>query len=75
MSADQTSRKLSLLFCKITMKLEDLHPVACRGMSQGLKLPHSVRLARRVQHGLVEMLVLAASAENLARTGQKLRKK
>lgn len=71
MPTDQTQRKLSALFCKITMKLEDMHLVASAGMSHQLKARQHLRLARRIQAGAIEILVLAASAEKLVRARPK----
>ena len=57
------------------MKLEDLHLVASRGMSRQLKARQHLGLARRIQAGAIEILVLAAAAEKLAKGPRERAKK
>jgi hypothetical protein len=57
------------------MKLEDLHLVASRGMSHQLKARQDLSLARRIQAGAIEILILAAAAEKLAKGPRERAKK
>lgn len=66
MSADRLQRKLTGLFCKLTMKLEDIHPIASRGMSRQLSSAHYRVIAEKVQKEAIQIVQLAALAEKLA---------